>query len=538
MNLLAPGIALYVWKTDRWLRRAAADPAGVQERVLGRLVRHARDTWFGREHRFASLAGHRDFAKAVPIADYVARKDLFERILRGERDVCWPGRIRLFGLTSGTTAGDKYIPFTPEAAKAHFRGGAGLFALAERASPGLLGRLLKGKLVWLGACTAQEPHPGGGRVGYLTGITSRGMPWWAARRREPPLEVASISNYPQRVEAVARCIVRQDVRFIGGLPHWVKGLFDRVAELAGLGPEGALSRLWPKFELLVHGGIRADPFLPTLRRFFRPDHAIRFRNLYSATEAFVAAQAEDAEPGMELFTDNGTFFEFVPLAEWGKPDAPRLMVHEVEPNVPYCLVVSTSAGLWAYYLGDVVRFTSVRPPRLVFAGRHQHFISPFGEHVIEEEVAQAIAAAARATDSLVAAFTVAPLYPDAARRVGAYQVIVEFDRPPARVSGSPSPPAPLESFAEAFDHALGSLNSYYVATRREEQGMSMPEIAPVPRGTFDAWLQKRGKALGQSKVPPCANDRRWADELLGNRKPETESRNPGPAPPAPPFIGY
>jgi hypothetical protein len=238
VNLLAPAIAAYLWRTDRWLRRAAADPAGAQERVLARLLRRARDTWFGREHRFASLAGYRDFAKAVPIADYVARRDLFERILRGERDVCWPGRIRLFGLTSGTTAGDKYIPFTREAAKAHFRGGAGLFALAERSSPGLVRRLLEGKLVWLGACAAQKPHPGGGRVGYLTGMVSRGMPWWAAQHREPPRDIGETSNYSERVEAIARRIVRQDVRFLGGSPAWLKGLLDRVAELAGLGPEG------------------------------------------------------------------------------------------------------------------------------------------------------------------------------------------------------------------------------------------------------------------------------------------------------------
>jgi hypothetical protein len=229
---------------------------------------------------------------------------------------------------------------------------------------------------------------------------------------------------------------------------------------------------------------------------------------------------------MDLFTDNGTFFEFVPLSEWGKPGAPRLMVHEVEPGVPYCLVISTSAGLWAYDLGDVVRFTSVRPPRIEVAGRHQHFVSAFGEHVIEEEVAQAVAAAARATDSLVAAFTVAPLYPDGARRVGTYQVIAEFERLPAGARESPAPDGPLLAFAEAFDRTLSSLNVYYVTTRRNEQGMSMPEVTPVPRGTFETWLRNRGKATGQSKVPPCANDRRWADELLQDPKPEVAQGDP------------
>ena len=545
MDLLAPVIGWYMRDADRRLRRAAADPAGVQRRVLRRLLRRARRTWFGRQHGFAAIRDERDFAQAVPIADYAARRETFERVLRGEPDVCWPGRIRLFGRTSGTTAGDKYIPFTRESRRAHFRAGVGLFALAERARPGLVGRIRQGKLVWIGARASEEAHPHGGRVGYLTGIASRDMPWWAARHREPPPEICGMAHYARRIEATARRIVRQDIRAVGGQPNWLLGLFNRVVELGGLQPEGALSRLWPNLELLVYGGVRADPFLPTLRRFFRPDHAVCLRNVYSATETFVAAQAEDADPGMDLFTDNGTFFEFVPQSAWGRPDAPRLTVGEVEPGVPYGLVVSTCAGLWAYDLGDVVRFTCVRPPRLQFAGRHGHFISAFGEHVIEEEVARAMAAAAGATDSLVAAFTVAPLYPDAARRVGAYQVIVEFERPPAgchaggdsrrrglfvaeedaRLLGSRGT-RPLRAFAEAFDRALGDLNTHYVITR-QERGLAMPEVVPVPRGTFDAHLRERGKAMGQSKVPACANDRRWADELLQNRKPEAGNRSDG-----------
>jgi len=505
VNLLGPIATMYLRRIERWLRRAAEDPVRAQQRVLERLVGRAAGTWFGRAHDLASVSSPADLARAVPIGDHAAWLPLIERMWQGEPDVSWPGRVRTFARTSGTTAGDKRIPVTRDLKRSNFRGGLAVFTGCERVERGLFTRILDGQLLLLGATVALDPTGHGGRVGHLSGISANWIPKIFRRWYEPGWAIARLKDWPQRIEATARRIAGVDLRFVTGIPSWTKVLFDRVCELRGLAPEGGLSEVWPNFLVYVHWGTNFDPYRSAFERYFRPGHKVIYLDSYSASEGFIATQVEAGAGGMDLFVENGLFFEFVPLEEWGKPGARRLWIGQVETGVPYCLLVSSNAGLWGYDFGDVVRFTSLKPPRIVFAGRHEEYMNAFGEHVVGEQISAAVAHAADSTAARVRAFTVGPRFPAAGRPLGGHEVVVEFERPPA---------AGLHEFAAAMDRALAAANNSYADKRRGNLGMTPPHVVPVPTGTFHAWLEERGRVGAQYKVPVCADDRRYVDELL------------------------
>jgi GH3 auxin-responsive promoter len=512
LNLLGSALALYAAQLNRGLRRCAARPGDSQRRVLQNLLSNASNTAFGREHHFAHIQTHDQFAQAVPIGDYVARMDWVRRMLAGEPDVCWPGRVEFFAQTSGTTAGDKNIPVTNAMQRANTRAALSIFAYYSRRGAGLVRQLMKGQLLFLGGSTALTPTEGGGRIGDLSGIATRSIRWPLAQHYEPGLDLALIEDWEEKIEKVARRVIDRDVRFVTGMPSWVKILFDRLCALSGVDRDGGMSDIWPNLSLFVHGGVNFAPYRSSFDRYFRDDHPLEYLEVYPASEGFIAIQAEGGEPGMEMLVDNGLFYEFVPLSEWGKDDAPRLTIDQVETGVPYSLVLSTNAGLWAYDIGDVVEFVSLRPPRIIFAGRNKHFINAFGENIIGQQVSSAVASAADAADARVAEFTAAPRYADADHRAGAHEYVVEFERDPT---------AGLDAFAGEIDRHLQEVNHDYSVKRRGDLGMTSVEVSPVPKGTFYAWMKNRGKLGGQHKVPLCANDRRYVDELLQTAQ-ETE----------------
>jgi len=506
VSILAPALGFFLRRLNLCLDRASSDPRAAQERVLAGLLRRGRGTWFGRRHGFASVRAHADFVKAVPVRDYVSQLDMFRRILAGEENVSWPGRVRYFAQTSGTTAGDKRIPVTAEMMRCNRRAALAIFAYYQRRGTDRLNHLWRGRLLFLGGSTSLNRIESGAMVGDLSGIATRSVHWPFSRYYEPGRELALLADWEEKVARVAEHVARLDVRLVTGMPSWVKVLMDRVCEIRGLEAEGGINRAWPNLRLFVHGGVNFVPHRPAFSRYFAPGREPDYLEVYPASEGFIAIQAQADDPGMEVLTGNGLFYEFVPLSEWPRPDAPRLTIAQVETDVPYCVVLSTCAGLWAYDLGDVVRFTSVRPPRVLFAGRNRHFINAFGENIIGEQVSASVAAAAAATGAAVAEFTAGPRYPDAARPVGAHQYVVEFHRPPEKG---------LAAFAAAIDAELRRLNNDYSIKRARDLVMTCVEVTGAPPGTFYAWMKRRGKLGGQHKVPVCANDRQFLDDLLG-----------------------
>jgi hypothetical protein len=223
---------------------------------------------------------------------------------------------------------------------------------------------------------------------------------------------------------------------------------------------------------------------------------------------------------MEVLVDNGVFYEFVPRREWGRPGARRLAIDQVETGVQYSVVVSTNAGLWAHDIDDVVEFTSVTPPRLLFRSRRSTYLNALAEHTGGHEVSAAVAAAARATGARVAEFTVGPVYPTPACHAGRHQYVVEFEKEPA---------GGLAAFAERIDQGLKQANDIYRLKRRDDGVLAGPRVTAVARGTFEAWMDSRGKLGGQNKVPITANDRRFVEGLLqtaADRQPHLSTQGP------------
>jgi GH3 auxin-responsive promoter len=490
------------WLAGRRLRQmevAWRDPLPAQERGLLGLVGRARDTAWGRQHGFREIRGIADYQRRVPVTTYLDVRPLVERAIGGERNVLWPGRPAEYCKTSGTTAGDKYIPVTREAFQAHRQGGVDALLLAYRR----VGRAgaLDGPLLFLGGSTGTEPLGRHAEVGDLSGLAARRLPAWIRHRYAPGPEIAALPDWERRLAATARLARHQDLRLISGMPSWMLVLFERIRALAD-DPELALGRLWPRLAVFIHGGVRMDPYRSVFEGAVgRPIH---YLEVYPASEGFVAIQVGAADPGLTLMLDYGIFYEFVPVASLRAGAPRRLTIAEVRVGEPYVILLTTPAGLWSYVLGDTVRFVSLDPPQLMITGRTGHFVNAFGENVIVEEVERAAAAACARTQAELVEFTVAPVYPRGPVQPARHEWAVEFR----------TRPASLDGFARAIDDTLQGLNTDYRTKRAGNVGMAPPCVTAVPPGTFHRWLAARDQLGDQHKVPRASNQRDVIEAVL------------------------
>lgn len=479
------------------MEELARNAPEAQAETLEALVATASQTSFGKKHGFAGIRSHADFARNVPVRRYVEILPWLSRQLHGEEDVTWPGRARWFAKTSGTTAGDKAIPVTDALVAQNRRAGRDVLAFYVRSAPS--SRLLEGNLLFLGGSTTMESLPAGGHVGDLSGIMSAEMPFWLKRRVLPSSYVVAIRNWEMKLEAIARETLGKDLTLLSGMPSWSLLLFERWRALSGGKSPG---ELFPGLELFVHGGVRYAPYRETVEAAF--GRSVRRLEVYPASEGFLAVQDDLGSEGMLLGLDYGTFYEFVPAAEAGSPSARRLTLADVQVGETYSIVLSNVAGLWAYEIGDLVRFVSVSPPRVVVAGRTMAFSNCCGENLIVEEVEEAFVAACAATSTRPGEFTVSALPGTTADGRPRLQWILET------AEGR----FPAEAFAQAADVSLRRRNHDYDSKRTGDVGMLPPLVTLVPHGTFHAWMRDRGRLGGQNKVPRLRNDREVADALL------------------------
>ncbi len=483
------------------LERLWRDPTAVQEVTLKRLVAAARDTEFGLTHGFRGIRSVADYQSHVPVREYREFAPLWERAVRGQREITWPGQCRDWVKTSGTTEGDKLIPVTPEAFASHRKGGQDALLRAV----GLVGarHLMGGPTLFLGGTSAFRPVGNTSRVGDLSGLIVRRLPLGVRSRYSPGPAVCAIADWEVRIEAAAALAARQDLRLLSGMPSWLVILFERVARHCSTdGGRGRdLAHLWPNLRVLIHGGVAFAPYAGVFDEWMgRRLHRIE---VYPASEGFVAVQTEPSG-GLTLMLDYGIFHEFVPVEDLGRPTPRRHTVADVEIGRSYAIVMSTPGGLWSYLLGDTVRFTARDPLRLVITGRIRHYVNAFGENVIVEEVERALTGACRRTEAEVVEFTVAPRYPTAEEPRGGHEWLVEFRIPPAEE----------EDFARILDETLARLNTDYRTKRAGDVGMVAPRVTALPPGTFYRWMREAGKLGDQHKVPRVTNDRALADALL------------------------
>lgn len=531
-SLVGRALALRVARRRRkladldWWRKRTAE---VQLRQLTGLLSAGSFCRFGRERHFERILGlpdpverYKAFVRSTPVADWYAFKDAIAEMREGgRRGVLWPGLVKRFAQTSGTTAGDKFIPVSDEMMRSNYLASLDIFAhLANRGVS--LARVMGGRCLFLGGSSDLSYNEHGVATGDLSGLVTPMIRWPLSEIYSPGPEIALMSDWPAKIEAMARLTIDQDIRFISGMPSWAMVLIDRVIELArerGRASVTCARDMWPNLEVFVHGGVKYAPFLPRMCRAFSGDPGVDFpcrHELYPASEGFIAMQDRAGDPGLRLLSDVGLFYEFVPLERINDPEPEAFPCWAVEKGQKYCVVMTTNAGLWRYNIGDVVEFDTVPagpggdggdgPCRLRIVGRHRHFINAFGENLIVEHVEHGVAEAARATGLEPGEFTAAPVYPTETTRPG-LELAIEL--PPGVA------PETLARFAEVFDAAVKSVNVDYTTKRADSLGMQPPTLTVLRPGTFHRWLDANGKLGGQHKCPRCANHREIIEAVVG-----------------------
>lgn len=490
-----PLLKLYARRRAQHLARL--DAAAAQQAQLARLLAAAGSTRFGRDHDFRALRSPADFRAALPLRTYDDFwRDYWAKDFPVLDGVSWPGRVPYFAVTSGTT-GDatKYIPVSRAMVRSNRK--AALDLLVHHVVNRPQSRLFGGPNFILGGSTDLVERAPGVFSGDLSGIAIKTVPWWARRRSFPPLDLALVADWETKVALLAEAAIKLDMRSIGGTPSWLLILFDRMAALGGA-QRLPLREFWPNLELIVHGGVHFGPYKSQFDALLEGAHA-ETREGYAASEGFVAAQDRGPGAGLRLNLDTGLFYEFVPVEELGASRPTRHWIGDAETGVNYAIAVTTCAGLWAYLVGDTVRLVARDPPRLLVTGRTAYSLSAFGEHLIGEEVEEAVARAAAAIGAMVTDYCVGAVFPAGPGDLGGHLYVVEF-------AGTPPPEAALASFAAAIDKYLIEKNDDYAAHRAGGFGMKPPTVQVMRPGGFAAWMKSRGRLGGQNKVPRIVND--------------------------------
>jgi hypothetical protein len=491
-----------IYSRQRVRRLQAQDATSMQAQTLKALIRRARTTSFGRAHGFDRLTDVSLYPKAVPVRDYEAFWDEWwgpdYPVLK---DISWPGQIPFFALTSGTTTGrSKYIPYTRQMRRAAVRGFLDLLCFHFNQNPD--SRLFGGAVLGLTGPTSLEETQPGVAAGAVSAITTAAAPFFLRNRILPPQELSMLKNWRDKIRQLAPLAIESDVRMLGGSPNWLLIFLTEVAGCVG-GQKDRLANLFPNLELIVHGGVNFAPYRSRFRKLLQGSHA-ETRELYSASEGvFAYADRGDGE-GLRLHLDGSVFFEFVPLDDVNAPQPRRFWIGNVETDVDYALAITTAAGLWSYLVGDVVRLISIAPPRLLVTGRMSQGLSAFGEHLLESEIAGALAEAAELTGSHVLEYTVG------ARRGeggGRHIYFIETE--------NPLDPLCQEKFAAAFDAQLSAVNEDYQELRRGDLAIGIPEVTFVAPGAFAAWMESRRALGGQNKVPRIVTDDALFKDLAG-----------------------
>lgn len=471
----------------------------VQRQVLRHLLQQAIPTEWGKRYDYATMKDYEAFAQRVPLSLYDDLKGLIDRMRQGEADVLWPGRVKWYAKSSGTTNDkSKFIPVSAQGLKdTHYRGGADVVRLYLRNVPE--SRLFDGRGLILGGSHAPNYNVAGSLVGDLSAILIENIHPLANVVRTPSKEVALLADFEEKRERIAQVAIKQRLTNISGVPSWMLSVLTRALEISG---KSTFCELWPDLEVFFHGGVAFTPYREQYRTLMG-EPGIRYMETYNASEGFFGIQDDPNDPAMLLMIDYGVFYEFIPMSEVDSPTPTVLPLWEVEVGKDYAMVISTSCGLWRYQIGDTVRFTQTDPYKIIISGRTKSFINAFGEELVVDNATRGLAEACEATGAVVSEYTAAPVFMDAQGKCR-HQWVIEFS----------TPPADTEAFATLLDDALQRLNSDYEAKRYKDITLQRLELVVARPGLFLDWLKSRGKMGGQHKVPRLSNKRDIIDEVL------------------------
>lgn len=476
-------------------------PIEVQQELFERLIYTAKNTEFGKEHGFSGIKNLSDFRNNVPVRNYEVLYPYIERLLKGEQQILWPSDVKWFAKSSGTTNNrSKFIPVTDEALEdCHFKGGKDMISIYVNNYPDSMIFAGKGLVIGGSHQINQFDKNSKSFYGDVSAVIIKNLPFWTQIRRTPPLDIALMSDWEEKIEKMALITSEENVTSIYGVPTWTVVLIKRILEIK---KAKNILEVWPNLQLFVHGAVSFLPYKKLFQELIPSDN-MRYMETYNASEGFFGIQDKKNSDELLLMLDYGIYYEFIPFEEIDRENPKVLSLEEVEIGKNYALVISTNAGLWRYRIGDTIKITSKYPFRVKISGRTKHFINAFGEELIIENAEQGIAKACDRTGAIVGDYTAGPRYIDQSNK-GGHEWIIEFKKPPSD----------LDKFIDVLDKTMRRVNSDYDAKRFKNIALEKPLIHAVPDGTFYAWMKKRNKLGGQNKVPRLANSREYLDDIL------------------------
>lgn len=475
-------------------------PYDVQNEWFKKLVHSAKDTEWGKLYDYRNISNVEQFRNIVPIQDYESLKPYIDRVRKGEQNVLWNTDIKWFAKSSGTTNDkSKYIPVSEESLNdCHYNGGRDMITIHCTLNEDT--QLFTGKNLALAGSLVTDYQNGYElQNGDLSAIVINNLPMWAEFFRAPDLSIALMDNWDEKLEKLAQTTAKENMVSLAGVPSWMLLIMKKVLDITG---RDTIAEVWPGLEVYFHGGVNFNPYKEQFKKIFgNPD--MNYLELYNATEGFFGIQDQKNSEELLLMLDYGIYYEFIEPSEIGKMNPKTLRLDEVEIGINYAPVISTTAGLWRYVLGDTIKFTSLHPFRFKITGRTKHFINAFGEEIIVDNADKALAIACDKTGAQVLEYTAAPFYMTG-NEAGAHEWLIEFSVSPANV----------EYFSEVLDNAMKSINSDYEAKRYNDLILRKPIVRSLPSNSFYKWFESKKKLGGQHKVPRLSNDRKYVEEIL------------------------
>jgi hypothetical protein len=475
-------------------------PIQHQIRVLQLLLRKAQFTAFGQYYHFRDILQEPNLIKAfqdsVPTFDYNTIHDRWWHMtLNKMEDVTWPGRVKYFALSSGTSgAPSKYIPVTNDMFRAMRRAGLRMFFALSRFN--IDPNLYTKDMMMLGG--SSDLQDGGGFfAGDLSGINASRPPFWLRSYYKPGNEIARIASWDERIEEIIKNAPNWDIGFMVGIPSWLQLMMERIIEHYNL---KTIHDIWPNLGVCVHGGIHFEPYRKSFDKLMA--HPLVYMDSYLASEGFIALQNRPDTIGMRLEINNGIFFEFVPFNEQNfdddgnlRPNPEILNIDEVKEGIDYALLISTCAGAWRYLIGDTVRFIDKRRSEIIIAGRTKHYLSICGEHLSVDNMNHAVQHAEDVLDISIPEFTVSAVQSGS---FYTHKWYVGCD-----------PLVDKDKIKPLLDEKLKAINDDY----RVERGSVLRdiEVEVIPASLFYKWQEIQGKMGGQHKFPRVMKNERFRD---------------------------
>ena len=461
----------------------------VQELTLKQLLDKAKYTEFGMQHHFAEMISSPDFLRKfqqnVPVYEYEKLfSEYWYKLLEGKEDVTWPGKVKFFGLTSGTSNdASKRVPLTRDMIRSIRRVGIRqLLSLAELDLPPYY---FEKSVLMLGGSTTlvkMEKY----FEGDLSGIMASRLPFWFNRFYKPGV-IAKEKDWNTKIDRIVKKASDWDIGGISGVPAWVQILLERIIEHYGL---NTIHDLWPNFRVYTHGGVNFAPYKKSFEKLMGRE--MFYLETYLASEGFLAYQRKQ-DHSMQLVLDSGIFFEFIPFnSDNFKPDgrmveSPEVrLLDQVKEDEDYAILISTCAGAWRYLIGDTIRFTSVKDFEIVITGRTKHFLSLCGEHLSVDNMTRAISEISEKLNIDIKEFTVAGI---PYQKLFAHKWYIGTDQHVDDV----------QNLKKLLDETLSKLNDDYAVERKAALRDVLVEI--LPSRAFYDWLKLKGKEGGQHKFP-------------------------------------